>query len=107
MGAESSGTRQTCDVLPNPEMSHTFTQRLNDSGVFGAWHKWQRGLHLVFVLHDQQVREIKAGSLNFDQHLTGSRLRGRKFFPDQSVDAGGCFTKPSMHADVSSLSWVG
>ncbi len=41
----------------------------DDAGVFGARHEGQGRLHLVLVLHDQQVGKVQARRLDLDQHL--------------------------------------
>jgi hypothetical protein len=52
---------------------------------------------LVFVLNDQNVREVQAGGFDVDQNLAfGWHGRG-EFFPSDSVDTNRVFTKPSVH----------
>ena len=88
-------------MLADFQVGNAFAYRLHDARIFGARHKWQRWFHLVFVLHDQQVREIQAGSLDLNQHLAGLGLRGGHFFPGQGVNADGVLTKPGMHGKFS------
>ena len=97
VGGKTASTRQAGHVLAHLQVAHAFTHGLHNAGVFRAGHKGQGGLHLVFVLHNQQVRKIQACRLDFKQHLALAGLGGRQFFPGQGVNAHGVFTKPGMH----------
>ena len=55
--------------LADLQVGDAFAHRLHDASVFRSRHKGQGGLHLVLVLHDQQVGKIQAGGLDFDQHF--------------------------------------
>ena len=83
---------QVCDIAANG---------IDHARVFGARNEGQRRFHLVFVLHDEQIREVQARCADCDPHLACLRLGCRHFFPDKCLDANGIFTKPSMHAGVS------
>jgi hypothetical protein len=97
MRAEAAGAREAGHVLPDLKVLDAFAYGLDDAGVFGTRHKGQGRLDLVFVLHDQQVGEIQAGRLDFNQDFAGLGLGRRQFFPGQGVYAGGIFTKPGLH----------
>jgi len=70
---------------------------LDDASQLAARRKRQRRLHLVFVLHDEQVGKVQARSADGDPNLPGLRLGSGHFFPDKGLDANGILTKPSMH----------
>ena len=97
VGGKTAGARQTGHVLAYLQVAHAFAHGLHNASVFRAGHKGQGGLHLVFVLHYQQVRKIQARRLDFKQHLALAGLGGGQFFPSQGVNAHGVFTKPGMH----------
>jgi hypothetical protein len=97
MGAKPAGATQAGHGLSNLEVLDAFTHRANHPGVFRARHKGQGRLHLVFVLHDEQVGEIQAGGLYLDQDFTGLGFGGGQLGPFQGFDADGVFTQPSMH----------
>jgi hypothetical protein len=85
VGAEAAGAGQARDVLAHAQLRHAFSHGGHHAGVLGTGHERQRGLHLVLVLHDQQVGEVEAGRLDFHQH-----------FP-----AFGCGAGSSFHCSAS------
>ena len=101
VGGEAAGAGQAGDVLADPQIGDASAYGPHHAGIFGAGHKRQRRLDLVFVLHDQQVGEIQARRLDFDQHFARPGLRRGQFGPAQGVNAGGGFTKPGMHVKIS------
>ncbi len=102
--AKAAGAAQAGHALAHLQVLHAFAHRAHHTGVLGTRHKRQRGLHLVLVLHDQQIRKVQARGLDLDQHLTGLGLGRGQFFPGQGVDAHGVFAEPGMHG-VSSVKW--
>ena len=105
VGAKTTGAAQAGHGLAYLQVLYAFTDCLHDACVFRAGHKGQGRLHLVLVLHDQQVGEIQAGGLDFNQHLARLGLGRGSFGPGQGVDAHRVFTKPSVHEKVSKNRW--
>jgi hypothetical protein len=66
VAAKAAGARQTGYGLAHFEIGHAFAHGFNDAGIFRAWHEGQVGLHLVFVLNNQQVWKVQAGGFNPD-----------------------------------------
>ena len=98
VGAKTARARQAGHSLTDFQMRHAFAHGFDHAGVFRARHKGQLRLHLVFVLNDQQVWEVQAGGLNFQQNLARRRGGGGQFFPGQRVNACGVFAKPCVHS---------
>ena len=97
MRGEPARARKTGHMLAHLEMFDTFAHGLHHAGVFRARHKGQGRLDLVFVLHDQQIGKVQAGSLDFQQHLAGAGLRCGLLGPFQCFDAGGGGAEPCVH----------
>ncbi|MCY1536104.1 hypothetical protein D9M68_715460 [compost metagenome] len=97
VGAEAAGAAEAGHALAHLQVLHAFPHRAHDARVFGARHKGQGGFHLVLVLHDQQIGEIQAGGLDFNQHFARLGLGGRQFFPHQGFDADRVFAQPGLH----------
>ena len=95
--AKTAGARQAGHALADLEVGDAFAHRLDTASVFGTRHKGQGRLHLVLVLHDQQVGEVQTGGLDGDAHLSGARHRRGQLFPGQGVDTDRVFTEPGMH----------
>ena len=66
---KAAGTRQAGHVLPTCRCFTPLTHCDHGACVFGPGARRAGGLHLVLVLHDQQVWEIQAGCLDFDENL--------------------------------------
>jgi hypothetical protein len=97
VGAEAARARQAGHALAHGQVAHAFAHGLDHACILRARHEGQRRLHLVLVLHDQQIGEIQAGRLDFEQHLPGARRGRGQLRPLQLVYARGRGAKPSVH----------
>ena len=97
MGTKTASTAQAGHCLSHLQMCHAFTYGLHDASVFRARHKRQRRLHLIFVLNDQNIGKVQAGSLDLQQHLARFGLGCGQLGPGQGVNADRVFTEPGMH----------
>ena len=97
MRGEAACAMQANHRLANLEMRDSFADSFDHARKLRARHKGQRRLELVFVLHDQRVRKIQAGSLDRHAHFASLGLRRGQFFPLERIDAGGVVAEPSFH----------
>ena len=98
--AEAAGAAEGGDVIADLQVPDAFADRLDDAGVLGARDEGQWRLHLVLVLHDQDVGEVQARGLDRDAHFAGLRLGRGQFLPDQGIDADGVLAQPGMHGSL-------
>ena len=72
-------------------------------------HKGQRRLHLVLVLHDEQVGEVQAGGLDLDEHLArlgggvGSSVQVSASTPVGLVQSQACMGKSPVGRSLSMM----
>ena len=70
---ECALTGEGDDLVADFVMRHAFTDGADHAGEFTAGREWQRRLVLIFILHDQDIGEIHAGSFNVDGDLARAR----------------------------------
>jgi hypothetical protein len=97
MRAEAARAAERRDRVTDLQVRHAGADGFDHASVFGARHERQRRLHLVLVLHDQQVREVQARSADRDTHFILLRLGRGQLFPAQRLDADRVLAKPGMH----------
>jgi hypothetical protein len=69
--------------------------RSNHASELAARRKRQRRLELIFVLDDENIREVDARRLDVDDDLVGTRCRRGQFFDDER------FRRPVLPTDNS------
>jgi hypothetical protein len=98
---EAAHAAERRDGVADLELRHAVAHRVHHAGVFRARHERQRRLHLVLVLHDQQVGKVEAGRADGDPHFARLRLRRGQFLPRQGFGADRVVADPGMHGVIS------